>query len=74
MFIQITPKKLDKNYAISATFEHDGVPYEERFNARKSFLSKIARSKDRFVCAVDYTDMSVIYPATLNEYKNKLKH
>lgn len=62
MLITIMPKKLNKDYQISATFECQGVAYEERFNKKKHFLQKIRRTKDKFLCAVDYVAMSVIHP------------
>ena len=65
MLINITPKKLDKNYQISATFESYGVAYEERFNKMQHFMSKMRRTKDKFLCAVDYAEMKVIHPHDL---------
>ena len=65
MLINITPKKLDKNYQISATFESQGVAYEERFNKMQHFLAKIKRTRDQFICAVDYNAMKVIHPKDL---------
>lgn len=69
MFIHVTPKRMDKGYVVSATFEHQGVAYEERFVSKKRFLDRIKRGKDTFVSAVDYTDMVVIKRETLEEYK-----
>ena len=65
MLINITPKKLQKNYQISATFESQGVAYEERFNKMQHFLAKIKRTKDQFICAVDYHTIQVIHPEDL---------
>lgn len=73
MFIATSVKNLVKNYRISATFKHDGVQYEERFNKLRGFLTKIKRTHDIFVCAVDYKDYSTIYPYNLRSYINAQK-
>ena len=62
MMIFTSTKKLDKNYEVSATFEHQGVAYEERFNKFHQFKNKMKRTNDVFICAVDYRDMKVIRP------------
>lgn len=67
MFIQIPPKKL-KTIAVSATFEHDGVPYEERFSSLRKFSNYLKRTKDRFCNAVDHESMKVIHPQELGMY------
>ena len=68
MFINITPKKLDKNYEVSATFEANGVPYEERFRKIHHFKSKVRRSRDKFINAVDYLNYKVIDSSNIKEY------
>jgi hypothetical protein len=70
MFINITPKKLDKGYEVSATFEHYGVAYEERFRKVAHFKRKLKSTKDRFINAVDYSSMSVVSPKTVYSYLN----
>lgn len=67
MLIQITPKKIHKGYEVSATFEHQGCQYEERFNKKHHFMSKVKRTKDQFICAVDYTQMKVLYPLDIQK-------
>lgn len=62
MLIQTNTKKLDKNYRVSATFEHQGCAYEERFNKYSSFLKKMKRTGDTFICAVDYKGLRIIHP------------
>lgn len=62
MMIVTNTKKLDKNYEVSATFEHQGVAYEERFNKYSHFVRKMRKTEDTFVCAVDYRTMAVIKP------------
>jgi len=68
MLIQTLTKKIKPNYLISATFEHQGVEYEERFNNLRGFKMKIKRSKDAFKNAVDYAQMKVIHPLELKDY------
>lgn len=67
MLIQVSPKKLPA-VAISATFEHEGIPYEEKFSSIKRFSSYLKRTKDRFCNAVDHTTMKVIHPQELGMY------
>lgn len=68
MFIHVTPKKLDKSYEVSATFEADGVPYEERFRKVHHFMSKVRRSRDKFISAVDYRNLTVIDKNNIRSY------
>lgn len=62
MFINIASKRLDKKFAVSATFSHEGVKYEERFNKYSHFLLKVKKTKDVFLHAVDHHNIKVIYP------------
>lgn len=72
MFISITPKKINdaKKITIFATFEHQGVKFEERYTSKKKFLYAVKRTKYKFVDAVDFNLMTCIYPHTLKEYEN----
>lgn len=67
MFINTGYKKLN-NVAISATFEHDGIPYESRFGSKGQFKKAIQRTKDRFINAVDYVSFEVITKDNIKEY------
>ena len=69
MMIFTSVKKLKQNYDVSATFSHQGVEYEERFNTFGAFKNKLKRTKDAFVNAVDYTAMKVIHPIDLVQYQ-----
>jgi len=68
MLIQANAKNLDKGYEISATFEHQGIPYEERFAKIGHFKSKLRRSHDKFLNAVDYVAMKVVDRGNVKEY------
>lgn len=68
MFIHVTPKRLDKSYEVSATFEADGVPYEERFRKVHHFKSKVRRSRDKFISAVDYRNLTVVDKSNIHTY------
>jgi len=70
MLIQTPVKKIHPNFLISATFEHQGVGYEERFNSMRGFKMKLKRTKDAFKGAVDYEQMRVIHPLDVKEYIN----
>ena len=69
MLIQITPKHIRKGYEISATFEYQGCEYEERFNKMSHFMSKMKRTKDKFICAVDYGSMKILRPMDIQGMK-----
>ena len=68
MFIHITPKRLTKDYEVSATFEANGVPYEERFRKVGHFKAKLRRSRDKFINAVNYKDYRVVDSSNIKEY------
>jgi len=68
MMVFTSVKKLSPDYAVSATFEHQGVQYEERFNKIGTFKVKLRKTKDAFICAVDYTCMKVIHPIDVRDY------
>lgn len=68
MFIHVTPKRLHKDYEVSATFEADGVPYEERFTKVSHFKSKVRRSRDKFISAVDYRNLKVVDKSNIQTY------
>ncbi len=71
MMVHIMPKKVNdvKELTISATFQYQGVRYEERYRTKGNFLSALKRKKkDIFINAVDYKEMKVITRDTLMEY------
>ncbi len=67
MMIYVRPKAL-KQITISATFEHEGIAYEEKFSSRRRFLAYMKRTKDSFICAVDYQLNLVVNQFNLREY------
>lgn len=68
MLIQTSVKNIRPDYPISATFEHQGVAYDEPFNSLRAFKIKVRRTKDTFKSAVDYVQMRVIHPLDLEEF------
>ena len=56
---------------IDATFNHkDGYKFNRRYKDKRSFLAALTRSKDTSLDnAVDYNDLHVIYPNTLDAYR-----
>lgn len=67
MFINTGYKKLN-SVAISATFEHDGVPYVAFYESKGQFKKAFGRTKDRFINAVDYNSLIVITKDNITEY------
>lgn len=74
MMVHIMPKKVNdvRELTISATFQHQGVRYEERYKTKGNFLAALKRKKDIFINAVDYKEMKVITRDTLSSYITKV--
>jgi len=68
MLIQANAKNLDKGWEVSATFEHQGIPYEERFAKVGHFKRKLKKTNDRFVNAVDFVSLKVVDRGNVKEY------
>lgn len=70
MFIHVKAKKVNKpdELKIHATFEYQGVKYEERYKTKKMFLYALKRTKNKFINAVDLNEMKTIYPHNLHLY------
>lgn len=72
MMVHVSPKKVNNvsELKISATFQHQGCKYEERYKTKGHFLNALKRKKDTFINAVDYNSMEVITRDTLGGYRN----
>lgn len=57
---------------IDATFEHSqGYKFNIRYQSKRAFLAACSRSKNcKLDNAVDHSSMQVVYPNTLQEYRN----
>lgn len=73
MMVHIQPKKVNSvaDLKISATFQHQGCKYEERYKTKGHFLSALRRKKDMFINAVDLNEMCVVTRDTLSQYSAK---
>ncbi len=61
------------SHPIDATFRDNSsqVTFRQRYRSRKGFLQSLARSKKvTFLHAVDHVLCIVVYPHTLEEYRN----
>lgn len=72
MLIKTRVKRIRK-VVVSATFEHQGVPYEDRFDSIGRFITKVKRTKDTFINAVVFTDMTVLNPQNISKYISSIK-
>jgi hypothetical protein len=56
---------------IDATFEHKdyGYRFAARYKSKRSFLAAFAKSKHKFICAVDFDRMHCIHAHSMDEYR-----
>lgn len=56
---------------IDATFEHKdcGYRFAARYKNKRSFLAAFAKSKHKFICAVDFDRMYCIHSNKMEEYR-----